>query len=709
MFTCTCTYMNYSSFMFVLVLREGEWRVSEVLDSTGLTTEAYQDKYQLLLKKRQWWQDQFIVYPTEREVKLQNYVESLQQELRVSEGNKTSLQEALLEASQQDKTRVEGVKETKLSSTKEEVSTGPTDVYKDNDDLKGEEKEEEQTTATKQTTSEEEIDKLKAKVVDIETYIATLTEEKTLTNVENEKLKANITMLTEEKLQFEKKINISTEDNEKLKAKVVDDEMVIAKLTKEKLQLKEELQSLKDISTDTKSIQCDYWTKAELPFDGMVTLGKKVCLYNANSSHELELDECGLTLSLPDGLFSPVDSTVYEAAAQGLWGGDFEFPGGTHLISSVCYISVSPTVPELDKPVTVQLVHCAHLSSESQSEYLSFVVAEVQPGKQCGPFKFELLPGGSFSAESQTGTIELKSFSLVAIVKRVMRALTRALLPNNPNCFCRGLFYNKCSASKLVLSFLVLQDLPSSEQLLQSSAVQCLGNLETTFRFLFVKDKNCILKVSNIPSHDVNGWQITPLNPLVISESHVVDYSASKSAEPPYIQVSVQPDKTDATNKMSHALSIDGIKTSSDASTVQWNIEVSKNDLLSSGISSKIDRKRERGSDNDLDIVKEKVEDVLMKNQVALKKAFSLSLQSISDELLQVGIISQDIHRSPSYDDIIGSFLAGLTFISNDAKLMERCDVFLSALSKVGGPVADAVDMLREEWNQAVTSKIKRS
>ena len=97
----TCTYMNYSSLMFVLVLREGEWRVSEVLDSTGLTTEAYQDKYQLLLKKRQWWQDQFIVYPTEREVKLQNYVESLQQELRVSEGNKTSLQEALLEASQQ--------------------------------------------------------------------------------------------------------------------------------------------------------------------------------------------------------------------------------------------------------------------------------------------------------------------------------------------------------------------------------------------------------------------------------------------------------------------------------------------------------------------------------------------------------------------------------------------------------------------------------
>ena len=35
--------------------------------------------------------------------------------------------------------------------------------------------------------------------------------------------------------------------------------MLIARLMKEKSQLKEELQ--KDITTDTKCIQCDYWTK----------------------------------------------------------------------------------------------------------------------------------------------------------------------------------------------------------------------------------------------------------------------------------------------------------------------------------------------------------------------------------------------------------------------------------------------------------------
>ena len=106
----------------------------------------------------------------------------------------------------------------------------------------------------------------------------------------------------------------------------------------------------------------------------------------------------------------------------------------------------------------------------------------------------------------------------------------------------------------------------------------------------------------------------------------------------------------------------------------------------------------------DLDIVKGKIKDVLMKNQVSLKEAFRLSLQSISDQLLQAGIISQDIHRSPSYDDIIGSFLAGLTFIRRQTKLKERCNTFIAALSNVGGPVADAVDMLKEEWEQTMSS-----
>ena len=78
------------------------------------------------------------------------------------------------------------------------------------------------------------------------------------------------------------------------------------------------------------------------------------------------------------------------------------------------------------------------------------------------------------------------------------------------------------------------------------------------------------------------------------------------------------------------------------------------------------------------------------------------SLSSISDQLLQAGIITEDIHRSPSYDEIIRSFLAGLNFIDNLDMVKCQCDKFLSALSNVGGPVAFAVNILKRERDQVM-------
>ena len=142
----------------------------------------------------------------------------------------------------------------------------------------------------------------------------------------------------------------------------------------------------------------------------MVIVGKKLCLYNAHTEHELILEQCGLRLVIPGEVIIPVES-VYEVAVQGLWGtGKFEFPEGSTLISGVCYISVSSS-SELNKPVTVELMHCAHITDERQTQYLSFVAAKSGP-----PFKFDYLPGGSFCSESQCGTISLKKFSLLAIV-----------------------------------------------------------------------------------------------------------------------------------------------------------------------------------------------------------------------------------------------------------------------------------------------------
>ena len=93
-----------------------------------------------------------------------------------------------------------------------------------------------------------------------------------------------------------------------------------------------------------------------------------------------------------------------------MWSDKFEFPKNTILISGVCYISVSSS-SQLNKPVTVQLEHCANITDEKQAEYLSFVVAKSGP-----PFKFDYLPGGSFCPGSRYGIIHHKEFSYLAII-----------------------------------------------------------------------------------------------------------------------------------------------------------------------------------------------------------------------------------------------------------------------------------------------------
>ena len=79
----------------------GEWTVQSVLGGNDLTSDNYQEKCQSLHKTRTWRKDQLTDYPTEKEIQLKNYIQSLHQELQVSHETKISLQEALVEANKQ--------------------------------------------------------------------------------------------------------------------------------------------------------------------------------------------------------------------------------------------------------------------------------------------------------------------------------------------------------------------------------------------------------------------------------------------------------------------------------------------------------------------------------------------------------------------------------------------------------------------------------
>ena len=91
-------------FLISVYSEAGEWVAQSVLDGNDLTSKKYQEKYSPYSKTRTWWmdhQDQLIGYPTDKEMKLQRYIQSLHQELQLAHENKVSLQEALTEANKQ--------------------------------------------------------------------------------------------------------------------------------------------------------------------------------------------------------------------------------------------------------------------------------------------------------------------------------------------------------------------------------------------------------------------------------------------------------------------------------------------------------------------------------------------------------------------------------------------------------------------------------
>uniref|UniRef100_A0A1X7TQ26 Uncharacterized protein n=1 Tax=Amphimedon queenslandica TaxID=400682 RepID=A0A1X7TQ26_AMPQE len=172
----------------------GEWIVESVLDGNDLTSKNYQEKYQSYSKTRTWWMDQLIEYPTEREMKLQRYIQSLHEDLQVAHESKVSLQEALVEANKQ----VADMEEKVEQYLKEKQI-----IIDDNQDLIS----------------------------------------------EKDKVIAKLTLQVEEQSQNEKQIITY------LRAKVSDNELYTTKLMKEKSQLQERVTSLEEQSIkETSSI-----------------------------------------------------------------------------------------------------------------------------------------------------------------------------------------------------------------------------------------------------------------------------------------------------------------------------------------------------------------------------------------------------------------------------------------------------------------------
>ena len=105
--------------------------------------------------------------------------------------------------------------------------------------------------------------------------------------------------------------------------------------------------------------------------------------------------------------------------------------------------------------------------------------------------------------------------------------------------------------------------------------------------------------------------------------------------------------------------------------------------------------------------MRQKLEQVLTKNQVMLNEIINLTPRSIANEMLQIGIISREIlfssaHESISSEKIIRSFIVILNTKTNIADLDEQCVKFLKGLSNVGGPASEVAELIRKEWLEVV-------
>ena len=126
----------------------------------------------------------------------------------------------------------------------------------------------------------------------------------------------------------------------------------------------------------------------------------------------LEFEGYGFKLHVPEHSLPPEVSET-QLNMQISLSGQFQLPPNCELISAVYWVS-SPH--EFMKPVTVEIQHCAALSSGKQCSQLTFVHTKCTQKEL--PYIFKEKVGGVFSPNSSYGSLSLSHFSGIGIVIR---------------------------------------------------------------------------------------------------------------------------------------------------------------------------------------------------------------------------------------------------------------------------------------------------
>ena len=146
----------------------------------------------------------------------------------------------------------------------------------------------------------------------------------------------------------------------------------------------------------------------------------------SQESHNLQFEGYGFKLHVPEGSL-PAEVSEAKLNVQVSLSGQFRMPPDCELISAVYWV-YSPH--KFTKPLTVEIQHCAVLSSDQQCSQLTFVSTKCTQKEL--PYMFKTRDGGVFSHHSSYGSLSLTQFSGFGVVKRKVSRRSRRVQPYPP-------------------------------------------------------------------------------------------------------------------------------------------------------------------------------------------------------------------------------------------------------------------------------------
>ena len=125
---------------------------------------------------------------------------------------------------------------------------------------------------------------------------------------------------------------------------------------------------------------------------------------------KLNFEGYGFKLCVPENSL-PAEVSEAQLSVQVSLSGSFQMPSNCELASAVYWVS-SPH--KFIKPMTVEIQHCAALSSSEQCSQLTFVHTKCTQKEL--PYIFKEKVGGVFTPNSSYGSLSLSHFSGIGIV-----------------------------------------------------------------------------------------------------------------------------------------------------------------------------------------------------------------------------------------------------------------------------------------------------